>query len=601
MNSFVASSMKQRMLGFLVIVGSTLSFVDAAAGGVCFDVIDAGQIDTHFAKIKSKFSAVRVYETNMGSANAISAAKKAGLQIAAGVWLRSGEGKIQADIDAIVSGIKGNPGTVIAVYVGNEDLANGMSADAVTGYVNRVKGALAGTGVPVGSVQIDGDFLNAPGLAAACDIVGVNIYPYFGSSPASINNPIDDLTARFNAVNSKYGGKAKLTETGWPTSGTYNGHVGSYDNAKAYWNAYNSWSYGSGGGAPFYFQYRDIAGKSPEYEAHFGLVDGSGAWKFDVAPSPPATAAPTTPPPTTPKPTPPPTTTTTAPPPTTTTVTPAPTTTTVTPAPTTTILTPAPTNATTLSPTNATDSLDLTNGTSTTGNWTLGNATFDHASNGTNTSTPEGLGMVNSIDAANTESADGGASTAVGASPAAAPAGPVAGAGSPGAQSIGQDNTVKANTSAAANGESDSTTPIVAAAGSLVLVAAVALYVVRRKAQANVDDEKDSFDPEFGMDNMPQTAGGSVDFASTQFNGNAPTPIAPTATPAAAPVFNPKDSIAWLEDRESSMHEDVIQHEVSFDEEDEDDDTPAAMDDRTTMDLLDNSLNTVRSATEILL
>ncbi|RHY49154.1 hypothetical protein DYB34_007238 [Aphanomyces astaci] len=256
----------------LVVLSAVLS-VDAAAGGVCFDVADVGNIDNHFRQIKTKFSAVRVYETQMGNTNAIAAAAKAGLQIAAGVWIRSGDAKIQADIDAVAAGIKAYPGTVVAVYVGNEDLANGVSEQTVINKVNQAKASLSALGVPIGSVQVDGDFLSAGRLADACDVVGVNIYPYFGSSPDSILKPINDLNARWKQVTAKFGGKAKLTETGWPTSGTYNGHVGSYDNAKAYWQSYSDWSYGNGGGVPFYFQHKDMPNKSPEFEANFGLID----------------------------------------------------------------------------------------------------------------------------------------------------------------------------------------------------------------------------------------------------------------------------------------------------------------------------------------
>ncbi|KAF0719330.1 Aste57867_1114 [Aphanomyces stellatus] len=206
----------------------------------------------------------------MGAVDPIPAAKEAGLQIAAGVWRRSGEAKVQADIDAIVSGIKAYPGTVMAVYVGNEDLANGFDVITVASYVTRVRRALSANGitdVPIGSVQRDLDFLHAPALADVCDVVGVFIYPYFGSS-----------------INAKVGGKARLTETGWPTSGDFNGHVGSTELAKAYWHAYCTWSEARAGTTtPFYFQYRDVADKTRDYNAHFGLVEGStSAWKFDA-------------------------------------------------------------------------------------------------------------------------------------------------------------------------------------------------------------------------------------------------------------------------------------------------------------------------------
>ncbi|ETV69763.1 hypothetical protein H257_14600 [Aphanomyces astaci] len=648
----------------LVVLSSVLS-VDAAAGGVCFDVADVGNIDNHFRQIKTKFSAVRVYETQMGNTNAIAAAAKAGLQIAAGVWIRSGDAKIQADIDAVAAGIKAYPGTVVAVYVGNEDLANGVSEQTVINKVNQAKASLSALGVPIGSVQVDGDFLSAGRLADACDVVGVNIYPYFGSSPDSILKPINDLNARWKQVTAKFGGKAKLTETGWPTSGTYNGHVGSYDNAKAYWQSYSDWSYGNGGGVPFYFQHKDMPNKSPEFEANFGLIDSYGNWKFDVAPAtPPPTARPTSPPtapptepptqpPTTQPPTQPPTTQapTTQPPTTaapTTTVTPEPTTTTaaptiapttatpepsvtptVTPEPT---ATPEPNVTTTLEPTttSATTTLVPLNGTNTTSletvNSTSGdgvgdgvtfngiNGTFDAINETFVTSISDGASNPTGVLIGSAASgADAGGDAAGGgvASGGATSGGAAAGAGSSSsssATSIGGTDSTNINVSSADSSSSNPAPTIFLTAGGALAVAAAALFVVRRRAQS-LEEDKDAFDPEFGLHTPPTALGGyPTQVFTTQANA---TPVA-TASTAPGPeqrdpgLFNPKDSldgVAMLEDRPSTMLDnmgDIRGSEDSLHGAGDDtlaSDEPAAFDNRTTMDLLD----TARSSTEILL
>ncbi|ETV92501.1 hypothetical protein H310_13186 [Aphanomyces invadans] len=629
-------SSKQARLILVVLSACSLVSIDAAAGGVCFDVADVGNIDAHFRQIKSKFSAVRVYETQMGSTNAIVAAAKAGLQIAAGVWIRSGDAKVQADIDAIAAGIKAHPDTVVAVYVGNEDLSNGVSEQTVVARVNQVKASLSRLGVPVGSVQVDGDFLGAGALAAACDVVGVNIYPFFGSSPDSISRPIYDLNTRWMRVTAKYGGKAKLTETGWPTTGTYNGHVGNFANAKAYWESYSEWSYGNGGGIPFYFQHRDIAGKAPEYEAHFGLVDGSGNWKFDVAPPPSSPTSPPTPPPTppptfpptppptspptsppTPPPTPPPTSPPTSPPtepptppptspPTEPPTTAPPTTTEASPpattaAPTDELTTATPEAATTLEPTTiaTTSFVELTETNSTAVD--AMNNTFANASATNDLFTASAETLVSSSSDGATNSADAPVVVGSGGSGAA---GGVAGSGAAGSAagapptasdstSIGSSGGINASVSSADSSTSNPAPTIFLSAGCALAVAATALFVVRRRAQS-LEEGKDAFDPEFGLDS-PQTAVHSSrggDYPKQPATAQATsTPVA-TQTALTTPqqpcepsLFNPKDSlfgVAMLEDRPSTMLDtmDDIRESEDYIHESISDDDAASLDNR---------------------
>ena len=54
-------------------------------------------------------------------------------------------------------------------------------------------------------------------MAAACDLIGVNLYPYF--SPAG-----DDLAVQWGRMMARYPTmqhKIRLTETGWPSEGIY--------------------------------------------------------------------------------------------------------------------------------------------------------------------------------------------------------------------------------------------------------------------------------------------------------------------------------------------------------------------------------------------
>ncbi|RHY21845.1 hypothetical protein DYB36_014143, partial [Aphanomyces astaci] len=277
-----------------------------ACSGVAYDSYQAGSADQHFAVIKSKFSNVRTYQTlvegtSRGSVNLIDAGAKAGLGMACGLWNRMGDEFFKRDLEALVDGIKRNPGTCQQVYVGNEDLVSGFSKAILLSRIWATKSALkaAGLNVPVGTVETDATMKNPSNddLAAACDVIGINVYPY------STDANIDQLTTRFNEVASKYPGRVHLTETGWPSEGNYKA---TFDKAKKYFFDYQEWKKTNGGECPYYFQFHDVSVKHGD-ECHFGLSADGATWKFDVAPAPatpaPTTAAPSTPAPTTAAPT----------------------------------------------------------------------------------------------------------------------------------------------------------------------------------------------------------------------------------------------------------------------------------------------------------
>nr|AIG56230.1 secreted protein [Achlya hypogyna] len=213
--------------------------------GVCYDSYDPARVATHFATIQQGFSIVRIQR---------------------------------------------HPGTVSIVFVGNEELSNGWNADQLLAQINAVKSQLkaAGINVPVGTVQIDGDWLNNKGLAAACDVVGVNIHPFYGTSPASKSNPIEDLKTRWAAMVSVFGAKTQLVETGWPHQGNAeNGHVPSDSTAASFFGQVQSWvASGNGGTQPTYFMFHDNPNKGVNTpEGSFGLADANGNWKLNIGSS----------------------------------------------------------------------------------------------------------------------------------------------------------------------------------------------------------------------------------------------------------------------------------------------------------------------------
>nr|AIG56485.1 secreted protein [Achlya hypogyna] len=264
------------MISKILVVVATL-IANVAAMGVAYDTYNFQNIDRHFDVIHQRFQTVRTFQTYIyGSRNVIDAASDHGLGIYAGVWIRGPD--YYNDIQAIIDGYYRHPHALKAVFVGNEDLDNGWNVQQVIDKVNEVRNRLraANIQVRVGSVQTDGGWLNNPRLADACDIMGVNIYSFFGGS----------LEGRWNAMVSRFGGnKLMITETGWPFGGgSYGGNVASYSNAVNYFNQVASWySAGNGGEDVMYFMFHDNPGKSPDYEKQFGLADSNANWKFNFA------------------------------------------------------------------------------------------------------------------------------------------------------------------------------------------------------------------------------------------------------------------------------------------------------------------------------
>nr|AIG55499.1 secreted protein [Thraustotheca clavata] len=254
--------------------------------GVAYDNYNWGSIHDHFRIISERFDTIRTYQTYMYEYNAIDVAAQNNLKIYAGVWIRDGL-DFNTDLQAAVDGTKRHPNTVRAIFIGNEGLMNGKSISDITSAIHQAREAFAAAGlgnIRNGTVQTDGAWLSNPTLADECDIVGVNIYPFFGESPQSASNPINDLSVRWDSIYATFGSKAMITESGWPFGGGDNGiHQSSYDNAQSYFNQFVEWSKTKGGESPIYFMFHDNPSKGG-FEAQFGLAHEDGKWKYDFPP-----------------------------------------------------------------------------------------------------------------------------------------------------------------------------------------------------------------------------------------------------------------------------------------------------------------------------
>ncbi|TMW61295.1 hypothetical protein Poli38472_013758 [Pythium oligandrum] len=292
------------------VLALTAQVVTAALpAGVCYSPFHSQDYYMQPSKIQSlltrdlkeiaqSFSYVRTYHSQFYGTNIIDAVQEAGLKVAIGIQMLSPSGEpyayLDRDIAAAIEAAKTAPESVIAIYAGNENLINGdwghTSADTIIDVINRVKSELRGTkgaNVPVGTVQRLNEWLSAPDaarLAAACDVIGANIYPFF--TKGGEKDMKGTLNTQWKQFTSKYGNKARLTETGWPTAGSPSaqGNKPSVSNAQDYFNSFIEWTAEAATQAPFYFMMYDVSdAPGDDFEQHFGLAQDLGNLKIKVA------------------------------------------------------------------------------------------------------------------------------------------------------------------------------------------------------------------------------------------------------------------------------------------------------------------------------
>ena len=166
--------------------------------------------------------------------------------------------------------------------VGNEVmLREDLTEDQLIDYIQRAKAAAPG--VPVGTVDAYFLFENHPRVAAACDTLLVNCYPFWESCPAEYALLYMKEMYR-RAQNVAHGKKVIISETGWPTVGSaFGSAIPSYDNALEYFIRTYQWAHEEGVEI-FYFSSFDESwkvGDEGDVGAYWGLWDSAGKLKYD--------------------------------------------------------------------------------------------------------------------------------------------------------------------------------------------------------------------------------------------------------------------------------------------------------------------------------
>lgn len=297
-----------KLASVLLATVAALSAVYVDANGVCYDPDhttskSASTVAEDMALIKSKgFDAVRTYISYFGSTEMGPIITAAGLTAALGVPYPNSDYSSQAT--AAISAA--NSGGVAYIFVGNENLAGASSVpSAMIDLISSIKSQVPDS-VKVGTVQRNTEVINYSSisgwsdLVSACDVLGVNVHPFF-TGGTSADDAMALVQTQWNTMYSNFGSKLLLTETGWPTGGSYSGNSGSVSGLETFYSDYQSWM--SSQSQSFFFQMYDTPSKSEDYEKVFGLLTYDSQDKFTLASSPTSSPSTTSPATTTPEPT----------------------------------------------------------------------------------------------------------------------------------------------------------------------------------------------------------------------------------------------------------------------------------------------------------
>ena len=247
---------------------------------------------TEFAaaqKLTAGFNSARLYTmvedgTTDTPSSAFEAAINTGTTLLLGIWCSAGQTTVTNELNALAAALKQYPklnALVVGISVGSEDLyrnpsGTGASAATILSYISQTRTAMKTAGVSwqLGHVDTANIWQGSDGqsIIDKIDWIGADVYPYYSSgSPSSLS----DFTSGMAVIpNSK---PVWVTETGWPTSGTFasTSSVSGTQNAQTYWKtvgcghlfgATNTWWYTFyDGDVPLPFGVSSSAGGNAKY------------------------------------------------------------------------------------------------------------------------------------------------------------------------------------------------------------------------------------------------------------------------------------------------------------------------------------------------
>lgn len=237
------------------------------------------QIRERLAIIAPYTKWIRTFSCTDGNERIPAIAREFGLRTMVGAWLDGDLEKNEVEL-ANAIGIA-SAGHADILGIGNEVLLRGeLTEDQLIAYLERVKAAVPE--IDVGYVDAYFEFEDHPRLAAACDVILANCYPFWEGCPAEYALLYMKEMYR-RALRTGGGKRVIVSETGWPNIGTATGgSVPSRENAIKYFIDTCRWAE-EDGIEVFWFSSFDEAWKvdsEGDVGAYWGLWDKDGNPKY---------------------------------------------------------------------------------------------------------------------------------------------------------------------------------------------------------------------------------------------------------------------------------------------------------------------------------
>jgi glucan 1,3-beta-glucosidase len=257
--------------------------------GLCFSpylegqapgtLVTEAQIRERLSIIRPHARWVRSFSCTEGHEHTPRIARELGLRTLVGAWLGTDREINEREIAGAIAVARAGHANLLAI--GNEVLLReDMPEDELLDAIERVKRALPGQSV--GYVDAYYLFEKHPRIAAACDVVLANCYPFWEGCPREgAVAYMQDMVRRTRAA--APGKRIIISETGWPDRGSaFGGALPSREGAMRYFIDSCDWT-AREGIELYYFAAFDEAwkvGAEGDVGAYWGLWDKDGRPKF---------------------------------------------------------------------------------------------------------------------------------------------------------------------------------------------------------------------------------------------------------------------------------------------------------------------------------
>ena len=244
------------------------------------DAPSAAQIDRRLEVLVGRSRWIRTFGSTHGLELQACAARALGFSTAIGAWIAGDDAANQQEITGLLDAA--HAGCVDVAIVGSEVLLRGdLEVARLTAYVGQVRSALAGSGIPVTTVERFQEWRAHSELIDAVDVVFANYYPFWDG--VAVEDAVPVVHDWHSQLRMLAGAKeVVVAESGWPDAGApTGGAVASPENAARYFLTFASWARAEQVDS-FYFEAFDEAWKASqegEVGAHWGIWSSDGVLK----------------------------------------------------------------------------------------------------------------------------------------------------------------------------------------------------------------------------------------------------------------------------------------------------------------------------------